>query len=302
MPLQHDSLTISACRQYLYQHLKQICQSPEHVQTEIFLILEHVLKQSKTYLLAYPEETISREDCLSINHILNQRTTQRVPLQYILKEGWFYGHCFQVSPDVLIPRPETECLIDHAIDILKQNPELNSILDMGTGSGCIAISLALAGATQKEPLQITATDISLKALKLAQKNAQKLLQNTATSPIQFHHQDGLSDLPPHSIDLLLSNPPYIPIDDAPTLQPEVSQHEPHNALFAHDKGLALYKHIASEGHRILTEQGHIVVEFGENSEAVRDIFKKANYPFIQIHPDLSGRPRFLHAAKHALLQ
>lgn len=274
-------------RQQLQQLLSPVCYSTEQAQAESWLLLEHVLEQPKTKILMQNQSTLSPEQHAALVKMLNQRIKQRVPIQHLLGKAWFYGHCFSVSPAVLIPRPETELLVKLAIDYITNTSKYLHIVDLGTGSGCIAISVAL----RAPHATITAIDISPEALVIAQANAMQLQAPSIT----FQHDDGLTNITDQSIDLLVSNPPYISRHNITTLSPEVASHEPHLALFADDDGLAMYHHIATEGNRALKPKGKVMVEFGDNPTGVKQIFKTAGYTNIQIYPDYAGLPRLLTA-------
>ena len=212
---------------------------------------------------------------------LNDRMKGK-PTQYITGNQEFYGRDFRVNPAVLIPRPETEHLVEAVLTAL-QNPA--RILDVGTGSGAIAITLALEAARHT----VFATDISPKALEVATQNA-----FTRRANVRFLNADLLTAIADHSLDAVVSNPPYVPDADAPTMQREVRDWEPHLALFAGQTGLDIYRHLIPEAARVLKPGGLLALEFGfGQSEALTAL--TATWQNVQIKPDLAGIPRVLLA-------
>jgi release factor glutamine methyltransferase len=206
---------------------------------------------------------------------------QGKPLQYITKTQEFYGRPFTVTPDVLIPRPETELLIDV---IVKRCPHAKSIIDVGTGSGAIAVTLALElGA------QVIATDISIAALKVAQASA-------CGANVQFIAADLLSALTDESMDVVASNPPYVPIADRKSMQREVRDWEPYLALFAGTTGLDVYRRLMPEAWRVLKPGGLLALELGfGQGDAVAALL--SDWTNIEIAPDLAGIPRVISCEK-----
>ncbi len=219
-------------------------------------LLAHVLKCPRIDLYTQHEKTVPEKDRAQFRSYVERRAT-REPLQYILGETEFWGLKIKVTPDVLIPRPETELLVEKAIEVL--NPQC-SVLEIGTGSGCIAIALAknIPGA------KIVATDISKEALCLAQEN------------IQRHGLEGqiktvLADIAPwksfkaeeQKFDLILSNPPYIPSREILELQTEVSQFEPKTALDGGEDGQEIIRKILEEAPAFLKKKSYLLLEIGE---------------------------------------
>lgn len=211
------------------------------------------------------------------------------PLQYVLGEAWFYGRLFIVNPSVLIPRPETEILIEQSLkSFSKTNPI--RVLDLGTGSGCIPVTLA----AECSSWNIVATDISPAALEVARKNA---LRHQVI--VSFLECDMLTDSPKGKFDLILSNPPYIPYSNRELLQPQVVEYEPHSALFAPDEDpLLFHRAIARWSRELLLSGGKVLVEIQDKTgQSVCDLFDRAGLESAMIIPDLDGKERFVSAVQ-----
>jgi release factor glutamine methyltransferase len=213
---------------------------------------------------------------------LHERTKGK-PTQYVTGRQEFYGREFRVTPDVLIPRPETELLVE---TVLKLRPQPGRIVDIGTGSGAIAVTLALeTGAA------VIAADLSDAGLRVATANATKL-----RARVCFLQADLLQPFADNSLDVVVSNPPYVPLDDASSLQREVRDWEPHLALFAGPSGLTIYQRLIPEAHTALKPGGLLAVEIGfRQAEAVAAL--AAGWKHLEIFPDLAGIPRVLVCEK-----
>jgi len=215
-------------------------------------LLAHILHQPRTYLLTHTEAEITPTQ-LSAYQALTTKRAAHVPLQHLTGQQEFFGFTLRVSPDVLIPRPETEHLVEAVLAWAATQPQPLRIADIGTGSGAIAIALA----THLPTTQIIATDISEPALDLARENA----ATHHLTNIYFLHADLLPPTDAH-YHAIVSNPPYIPLTDAPTLQPEVLAHEPHTALFAGQDGLDIYRRLIPAAHAALRLGGLLALEIG----------------------------------------
>ena len=211
---------------------------------------------------------------------LHQRI-QGQPTQYVTGHQEFYGRDFRVTPDVLIPRPETEHLIEAA---LTRAAEARTILDIGTGSGAIAVTLAL-----ETKARVVATDVSTAALRVAQQNALELGARVA-----FVACDLAAALADGSFDLMVSNPPYVAGRDRASLQTEVRDHEPALALFGGEDGLDIYRRLIPEATRLLRPGGWLMMELGD-AVAVREMC--AGWTGVEIVNDLAGIPRVIVARK-----
>lgn len=218
-----------------------------------------------------------------------EKRRRRIPLAQILGRQSFYGLDFFVNEDVLIPRADTECLVDLVLedyaDLAKQagSSSLN-ILDLCTGSGCIGISVA-----KHLPYQeLLLVDLSEKALAVAKKNAEKHLGENVT----LLQSDLLTEVRGKKFSLLLSNPPYIVSRVIPGLDREVSEYEPKMALDGGEDGLIFYRRIAKEAKKVLLPGARLYLEIGyDQGESVKDIFQKEGYEAVEVFPDLSGNPR-----------
>ena len=214
-----------------------------------------------------------------------QRRAGREPIQYILAETEFWSLPFQVNPAVLIPRADTEVLVEEA---LKKMDGCSSVLDIGTGSGAIAIALA----HEKPELQVTALDCSEGALEVARSNARR---NGVEGRVACLVGD-LKNLPPGPFDMIVSNPPYIPSRDWAQLMPEVRDHEPRLALDGGDDGLEAYRRIAVQSVRVLPPGGWLLVEIGVGQAAdVTALFKAAGLTDVAQRDDYAGIPRVVMA-------
>ncbi len=215
-----------------------------------------------------------------------QRINEHEPVQYVTGVAWFCGHRFQVNANVLIPRPETEQLVD---EVKQRVPPNSKVLDVGTGSGCIATSLALA----LPDAQVFALDVSANALKVAQQNAADL--NAAITWLQA---DFLNDeLAFKDFDCIVSNPPYIRELEKSSMETNVLRFEPHLALFVSDANpLIFYQSLAERGKTILKNEGKILAEINAQlSTEVKLLFEKEGYKSVQLIKDMEGKNRFVSA-------
>jgi release factor glutamine methyltransferase len=246
------------------------------------VLLGHAIHCDRAYFYAHPEQELREVEWLHYGRYLDERLKGK-PTQYIVKRQEFYGRDFAVSPDVLIPRPETELLVE---TILKLLPGPGTIVDIGTGSGAIAVTLAM-----ELGRAIVATDVSLEACALAKSNALKL-----GAHVQFIQADLLKPFADGSVDIVVSNPPYIPFSDRASLQREVRDWEPSLALFGGPAGTAIYERLIPEAKRVLRPGGTLALEMGfSQSEAVSAL--AADWLNLQVLPDLAGIPRVLVCQK-----
>lgn len=257
------------------------------------LIVSHVLKKPRLRLYLDFDHSIPEAE-LAVARELVRRRGRREPLQHLTGTTGFLNLNLEVSPEVLVPRPETEVLAQLAIQHLKTaSPEtVPIVLDFGTGSGCLAIALAQAVPNA----EIHALDISTTALAVARKNA----TSHRTDKIQFHAGDGFSALAGWVPDLrrrfslVVTNPPYIPTSEIATLEPEVRDHDPRIALDGGSDGLAFYRRLAREATDWLRPGASLLAEFGDDqSPALRELFEGAGWTTEAIEKDLSGRDRVL---------
>jgi release factor glutamine methyltransferase len=255
------------------------------------ILLAHVLKCKKVDLIVRYNEEPQEAERTRFRELI-QRRVAGWPVAYLVGSRDFYLLSFDVSPDVLIPRPDTETLVLEALSFLKplKSP---SVLDIGTGSGCIAISIA----HQKRDARVTAIDISPDALSVARGNAAK---HGVASQVDFLQGDLFAPLKPSMIfDLVVSNPPYIALGEFASLAPDVRDHEPRVALDGGSDGLAFYRRIASGVGPILKSGGRLIVEIGYTQEtAVREIVAMQNE--LELGPtlkDAGGHPRVVSAKR-----
>ena len=213
-----------------------------------------------------------------------KRRKNREPFQYILEKAPFYSRDFVVSPAVLIPRPETELLID----ILKNKTGIRSCFEVGTGSGCIAVTALL----ESEIGECTAIDNSPAALHIAEQNSKKYNRND----INFMVMDFLKEIPQGKFDVILSNPPYIMKDEMKNLEPELS-FEPESALTDYNDGLSFYRRIAETAKQLLNKEGFMLIEIGDSTNLfeIEKIFSSKIFS-IQVHKDLKQIPRVIEVS------
>lgn len=251
------------------------------IQSIVYLILEKELGLTKINILA--GEYINLPDRSIFNRYLKQINNHE-PIQYILGEEIFYGRKFNVNPSVLIPRPETELLVQKIKSLAQSQNKALRILDIGTGSGCIAISLAL----EIGDAVVKAVDVSEEALVCARQNAASLRAN-----VNFFKLDILNEEIKSQYDLIVSNPPYISIQEKSRMNKNVLDFEPHLALFAPGTDpLAFYKAIALKSKRALAGGGSLWFELNEHfGEDVKAILEEQDYRKVQILKDLDNKDR-----------
>ncbi|MFZ2406793.1 MAG: peptide chain release factor N(5)-glutamine methyltransferase [Methylobacter sp.] len=245
------------------------------------VLLCMALNQPRSHLRAWPDKQLQPAQLAAFEALLEQRQ-QGTPIAYITGSREFWSRDFQVSPDVLIPRPDTELLIELSLNLIPAD-EPAKIIDLGTGSGIIAITLA----AERPQAQVSAADFSLAALRIAQLNADK----HHVGNIQFYHSDWFAGVPDTRFNLIISNPPYIAEDD-PHLQQGDVRFEPQTALSAAEQGLADIRIIAAAARNYLEPGGHLLIEHGYNQQQqVQALFKDLHYDNVQTYIDLSGQPR-----------
>ncbi len=238
------------------------------------------MRCERVYLFAHSDQELREVEWLHYGRYLHERT-QGKPTQYITKRQEFYGREFRVTPDVLIPRPETEHVVEAALGILRGRGGGDArVLDIGVGSGAIAATIAL-----ETKLAVAATDISSAAAAMARGNALAL-----GARVDIVVCDLMSAVADHSMDLIVSNPPYVPLADRDTLQREVRDWEPAVALFGGDRGFEIYDRIVNDATRVLRPGGWLVLELGFGCEAhVSGLL--AGWREVRIEPDLAGIAR-----------
>jgi len=245
------------------------------------ILLSHVMNKPRSHLRAWPEKELQTAELTAFQQLLKQRQ-QGVPMAYITGHREFWSRDFKVSPDVLIPRPDTELLIDLSLNLIADKANVR-LLDLGTGSGVIAITLA----AEKPAISVIATDLSDKALNIAEQNANiHHIKN-----IRFIQSCWFDQIAPSRFDLIISNPPYIECNDPHLSQGDV-RYEPDSALVAAEHGLKDIKTICSLAYTYLKPGGTLLIEHGfDQRPAVQAIFNSLGYLNIKTHKDLSGNPR-----------
>ena len=296
---------------------------PDRARRDAETLLLHHIGKNKAWLMAHGEDEFA--GCSSIGYAaLLERRRQGEPIQYITGECEFYGLPFHVTPNVLIPRPETEHLVEKIISLAKQlgGPGLDSetwditnpsrpenpgapsiprslrngwetknsdsqlrVLDVGTGSGAIIIALS----TQLRDASLTAIDISDSALSIARQNATR---NNVAGHIRFLQGDLLAPVSGERFEIIASNPPYVPDTDRALISVEVREHEPHVALFGGHDGLEIYRRLIPAAHAALVPGGYLVFEFGFSQQSdIESLLTASGFEHIEITHDLQGIPR-----------
>lgn len=256
------------------------------------LMLAHALNLKRIDLYMKFDTILSPDQLAKYKSYFNRRLKHE-PVQYILGYTEFMGIRFEVNPAVLIPRPDTEVLVESVLNYCKTLSSKNiSVCDIGTGSGCIAISLA----KMIPDSLVTAIDKSAEALEVAERNG---LSAGVSERVKFVHTDLLKEkYEDENFDIIVSNPPYISKNEVETLQPEVRFFEPEYAYTDFADGLSFYRMISKFGHAILKNTGSIFVEVGYNqAEAVKDIFENDKYSEIESYKDYNGIARVVKAER-----
>ena len=253
------------------------------------LVLENITGSSRTERMRYKNIDLLPDEVAKLNECI-ERLLKQEPVQYVLNEAWFGGYRFYVDENVLIPRPETDELVEWIITDCRFPIAELSILDIGTGSGCIPVSLK----RRLRKAKVSACDISEAALNVARRNAA-----TLQADIHFHCLDFLQKKEWEQlleVDVIVSNPPYIPFKDKESLEANVLKYEPHTALFVPDEDpLVFYKAIAEFGKSHLNATGHIYCEIHESmGDAALQIFEHNGYK-TQLRKDMQGKNRMLRA-------
>ena len=257
--------------------------SDKEVTTIAYIVIEEILGLNKINVIINNANVISTNDEVKINEIIKDLIVNK-PIQYILGKANFFNLSFIVNKHVLIPRQETEQLINWIL-----NYEFNSVLDIGTGSACIPISLA-----KNSTANITAIDISSNAIKIAKKNADNYNLN-----ITFLCEDIFKFNPDSKFDLIVSNPPYVLESEMKKMHKNVLNFEPHNALFVEDSDpLIFYNYIAQFAFKYLNSKGALFFEINESfGVEIKLILNKLDFVNIELKKDLNGKDRMIKAIK-----
>jgi len=251
------------------------------------MLLMFVLGVGRAYLYGHPERELTRDEEDRYAEAIAERA-RGVPAQYIIGHQEFWGLDFVVTPAVLIPRPETEHVVEAALE-LAQGIERLRIVDVGTGSGCIALALA----SELKRAEIDAVDISGDALEIAKANAARL---QLADRVRFRSGDLLEGFGAEDFDLVVSNPPYVGECEADKIQAEVRKFEPHVAVFGGPQGTEIVTRLLEQAHRVLKPGGHVLVEIGfSQSEKVRQL--ALDFEDVHFVEDLQGIARVLVGRK-----
>lgn len=248
-------------------------------------LLSHVIAKERTFLISHAEDALGVDELERFENAVARRGAGE-PAQYITGTQDFYGRAFRVTPDVLIPRPETELLVEAALEVMSAGAV---VCDVGTGSGCIAITLLCERADSRA----VAVDVSEAALEVAQQNARDLL---VQDRVAFKLSDCFSALNPSAaqFDTIISNPPYVSADMLSGLQREVRDHEPLVALTPGDDGLSVIRRLLDDSPAFLRENGYLMMEIGfDQAEKVQQLVDESIWRLKEIRPDLQGIPRIV---------
>lgn len=261
----------------------------DNYRNEVRYILMEIIDKDVTYIMLHGDEEVKKEHEELFDYRIRQRC-KRYPLQYILGHQEFYGLDFMVDQSVLIPRQDTEILVEHAIACLKEhfNDRTPKVLDLCTGSGCIGITLA-----KNVNIELTISDRSREALAVATKNLKK--HEVSADIICGDLFEEMVD----TFDVITANPPYIPRQVINTLMPEVREFEPMMALDGHEDGLYFYRRIAKEAGRYMEEDGHIFLEIGyDQGPGVKRIFEDQGFRDVEVIKDYAKDDRVVHAVRY----
>ena len=291
-------------QQFKIQSIKELSGSPSP-SLDVEVLMQWILRKDRSYILFHRDEELSEEQESQLKKSISLRKTG-LPIAYITGHKEFYGIDFMVSPDVLIPKPDTEVLVENSIEIIrclqdKSDHTLN-ILDMCTGSGCVAISIIktlkdLQAPGESNP-KFTLADISNKALDIARKNARRILDPETLSKLTFVSTNLFKNLKDKSFDLIVSNPPYVPCDQTTELLKD-GRNEPRLALDGDidiegnpsgtKDGLEIIRNLVSQAKSHLTENGMLILETGEyNAMETACLMNKIGFRDVKTYVDLEG--------------
>lgn len=257
-------------------------------------LLRHVLGWDRAALVAGPDHPVAPADAARVRALVARRAS-REPLQHILGVQAFWKHEFLVTPAVLVPRPDTEVLVETALRLI-EGVACPVVVDVGTGSGCIALSIA----AERPDAVVHATDVSQSALEVAVANGRRLGLEGRVGFHLGHLLDPLTGPARRGLEpsLVVSNPPYVDPAERDTLAPEVRDHEPALALFPPGDALSVYRALAPAAAGLLASGGALAVEIGPAlAPAVREILESAGFEGVAVVPDLAGRPRVVCARR-----
>jgi release factor glutamine methyltransferase len=269
--------------EWTVKYLKEHGSASPRLDAEV--LLAHARGCPRIQLYTSYDEPLSDQVRARMRELVQRRAASE-PVAYLVGHREFFSLDFEVTPDVLIPRPDTETLVLEALELLKSR-EQPRVLDIGTGSGCIAVAIAVNCPTA----QVTAVDLSPAAVELARRNAAR---HGVADRVQAFQSDLFSGLPERArFDAIVSNPPYVRTDEIDGLDADVRLHEPHSALVAGPDGLDVIRRIVNDAARFLAEHGSLLLECGpEQAETIRTLVEAAGgFGPTTIHTDLGGLPR-----------
>ena len=276
-----DVWTISSLLNWTVNYFKS--KNIQSARLDAEVLLSHVLRQERIYLYVHFDEPMEQNELSKFREYVKKRA-QHVPIAYIIGEREFMGLPFKVTKDTLIPRPDTEILVENVLNNVDKDKEIE-IVDIGTGSGAIILSLLV----NLPKAQGKTVDISSKAIEVAKENAVNLQVNDRC---EFFVGDLFAPLNGNKFDLIVSNPPYIPQKDIATLEDDVKEYEPVSALTDGGDGLSYYRRLLSEGKAYIKENGFIALEIGiYQSEDVKQIAMDNGWKNIKIIKDYAGIDR-----------
>ena len=284
--------TAKNIRNNAYLKLRESGIQGSEAAVEADILMEYVFRLKNKDIIINPDRKLPAHKVEKFNALIERRIKEKIPVQYLTNTAYFMGCKFYVDENVLIPRPETEILVEEVLKIVSSDftsSQKLSVIDVGTGSGCIACMLA----KYLQHAQITASDISEKALEVAKINAEKL---NVASKIDFRLSDIFSNIE-GKFNLIVSNPPYISIKERENLQFEVSGHEPHLALFTDDEsGLDFYRKLIRQAQSKLQAEGYLAFEIGfSQSESIKEILLDHGFKEIRIIKDYNNIERVVIA-------
>jgi release factor glutamine methyltransferase len=274
-------------------HQLRLAGVPE-ARREVGSLLAYLLGKDRSFILTHADDALSEDKTQAFDNLLARRAGGE-PLQYITRRQEFFGLDFEVTPDVLIPRPETELLVETALNLFDAKGA-RVICDLGTGSGCIAIALL----NQWPAARAVALDISPAGLTVAQRNAS---YHAVGDRVEFLSSDcfeAVRETHQLAFDLIVSNPPYVETGELDSLQREVRDFEPHSALFAGADGLAVIRRLLNDAGDFLKADGFFLFEIGfKQAAAVEALIDPKIWCLLNIHPDLQGIPRTVALQKRS---
>ena len=259
----------------------------EEAGLDAWLLLEYESGKNRAYYFAHCKEEADEEIKTPYMEKIRKRA-QHIPLQHLTHQGYFMGYEFFVNENVLVPRQDTEVLVEEALSLIKEK-EVPQILDMCTGSGCILLSILL----EREDALGTGVDLSEKALSVAEKNRETYHLETRAELIKSDmFQSGYFEGKKESFDIIVSNPPYIPTEEIEKLQAEVRFHDPFMALDGKEDGLHFYRIIAKNAGEYLKPGGFLACEIGcDQGEDVKKMFESCGFSDVKVIKDLAGLDR-----------